>query len=40
VDHFSYTPVLIVAGILPIVGTTILFVLGGSIRRLRFEETP
>jgi ACS family hexuronate transporter-like MFS transporter len=39
VDHFSYTPILIVAGILPILGTTILFALGGSIRRLRFEET-
>ncbi len=34
VDHFSYTPILIVAGILPVLGTTILFALGGSIRRL------
>jgi MFS transporter, ACS family, aldohexuronate transporter len=34
VDNFSYTPILIVAGILPILGTTILFALGGSIRRL------
>jgi ACS family hexuronate transporter-like MFS transporter len=34
VDHFSYTPILIVAGVLPILGTAILFALGGSIRRL------
>jgi ACS family hexuronate transporter-like MFS transporter len=32
VDHFSYTPILIVAGVLPILGTIILFALGGSIR--------
>jgi ACS family hexuronate transporter-like MFS transporter len=39
VDHFSYTPVLIIAGILPILGTTVLLALGGSIRHLSFDET-
>jgi ACS family hexuronate transporter-like MFS transporter len=37
VDNFSYTPVLIAAGLLPLLGTSILFVLGGQIRRLSFE---
>jgi ACS family hexuronate transporter-like MFS transporter len=35
VDHFSYTPMLVVAGVLPLAGTAILFGLGGEIRRLR-----
>jgi ACS family hexuronate transporter-like MFS transporter len=35
VDHFSYTPMLIVAGLLPLVGTGVLFALGGEIKRLR-----
>ncbi len=34
VDHFSYTPVLIAAGLLPILGTTVLLVLGGRVRRV------
>jgi ACS family hexuronate transporter-like MFS transporter len=38
VDHFSYTPILIVAGLLPVLGTLILFTLGGPIRRLSFEK--
>jgi hypothetical protein len=37
VDHFSYTPMLVIAGLLPAVGTTILFVLGGPVRRLSFR---
>lgn len=35
VDHFSYTPMLIVAGLLPLAGTGVLFALGGEIKRLR-----
>jgi ACS family hexuronate transporter-like MFS transporter len=38
VDHFSYTPVLIIAGLLPLVGTGLLFALGGPIQRLSFEK--
>jgi MFS transporter, ACS family, aldohexuronate transporter len=38
VDHFSYTPILVAAGLLPVLGTTTLFVLGGPIRRLSFAE--
>jgi ACS family hexuronate transporter-like MFS transporter len=34
VDHFSYTPMLIVAGLLPLVGTAVLFGLGGPIKRV------
>jgi ACS family hexuronate transporter-like MFS transporter len=34
VDHFSYTPMLAVAGLLPLVGTAVLFALGGTIRRV------
>ena len=34
VDHFSYTPILVVASLLPLLGTVILFALGGPIRRL------
>ena len=32
VDHFSYTPVLLVAGLLPLLGTAVLFIVGGCIR--------
>ena len=32
VDHFSYTPVLLVAGLLPVLGTAVLFIVGGRIR--------
>jgi MFS transporter, ACS family, aldohexuronate transporter len=38
VDHFSYTPILIIAGVLPLLGTTVLFALGGRIQRLSLEE--
>jgi ACS family hexuronate transporter-like MFS transporter len=34
VDHFSYTPMLIVAGLLPLLGTAVLFGLGGRIKRV------
>jgi MFS transporter, ACS family, hexuronate transporter len=38
VDHFhSYTPILVVAGLLPMLGTAVLFRLGGRIHRLSFE---
>jgi len=37
VDHFSYTPILIAAGLLPVLGTLILFALSGRIYRLSFE---
>ena len=33
-DHFSYTPILIAAGLLPLLGTALLFVLGGYIKRV------
>lgn len=32
VDHFSYTPILIVAGLLPLAGTAVLFALAGQVR--------
>ena len=35
----SYTPILITAGVLPIAATSILFRLGGRIRRLSFENS-
>jgi ACS family hexuronate transporter-like MFS transporter len=38
VDHFSYTPMLVIAGALPLAGTAALFLLGGPIRRLSFEK--
>jgi len=39
VDYFhSYTPILIVAGLLPVMGTVVLFVLGGPIRTLPFKK--
>ena len=34
VDHFSYTPILIIAGLLPLLGTAILFALGGRIQKI------
>ena len=34
VDHFSYTPMLVAAGLLPLAGTAVLFGLGGQIRRV------
>jgi len=38
VDHFSYTPMLVIAGALPLAGTALLFFLGGPIRRLSFDK--
>ncbi len=35
VDHFSYTPILIAAGILAPVGTFVLFVLTGTIKKIQ-----
>ena len=34
VDHFSYSPILIIASVLPLLGTVILFTLGGRIQTL------
>ena len=34
VDHFSYTPVLLIAGLLPLLGTAVLFLVGGRIQPL------
>ena len=34
VDHFSYTPMLIAAGLLPLLGTGLLFALGGRVQRI------
>jgi ACS family hexuronate transporter-like MFS transporter len=34
VDHFSYTPVLLIAGVLPLLGTAVLFLVGGQIKPL------
>jgi MFS transporter, ACS family, hexuronate transporter len=39
VDHFSYTPILIIAGLLPLLGTAVLFMLGGQIQTISFAET-
>jgi len=36
VDHFSYTPILVTAGLLPILATVALLILGGSIRKIAF----
>ena len=36
VDHYSYTPILVTAGLLPILATLALFILGGSIRKMAF----
>jgi ACS family hexuronate transporter-like MFS transporter len=39
VDHFhSYTPILVTAALLPLLGTTILFLLGGPIRRVPLDN--
>jgi ACS family hexuronate transporter-like MFS transporter len=34
VDHYSYTPILVTAGVLPVVATAALFTLGGRIHQL------
>jgi MFS transporter, ACS family, hexuronate transporter len=38
VDRWAYTPVLVLAGALPLAGTAVLFALGGPIHRLSFEK--
>ncbi|MCU1266959.1 MAG: major facilitator superfamily 1 [Acidobacteria bacterium] len=37
VDHFSYTPILVAAGLLAPLGTLVLFTVAGPIRRVPFE---
>jgi len=34
VDNFGYTPVLVITAVLPIIGTALLFLLGGRVHRL------
>ena len=38
VDHFSYVPVLVTAGLLAPIGTVVLFTLGGKIKELRNSQ--
>jgi len=38
VDHFSYNPILIIASVLPLLGTAILVLLGGSIKPITQTE--
>lgn len=38
VDHFSYTPILIAAGLLAPIGTIVLFALAGTIRRVPLDD--
>lgn len=38
VDHFSYTPVLVTAGILAPIGTIVLFILSGKIKPIDLKE--
>ncbi|HEV8593535.1 MAG TPA: MFS transporter [Pyrinomonadaceae bacterium] len=38
VDHFSYTPILIVAGLLAPIGTIALFALAGNIKKVQFQN--
>jgi ACS family hexuronate transporter-like MFS transporter len=37
VDHFSYSPILVIASLLPILGTLILFLLSGPIETLTID---
>jgi len=39
VDHFSYSPILIIASLLPLVGTIILFALAGRIDSINIART-
>ncbi|MEO8028587.1 MAG: MFS transporter [Bryobacteraceae bacterium] len=39
VDHFSYTPILIAASILPLIGTAVLLLLGGRFEPCKLTET-
>ena len=38
VDHFSYVPILVAAGVLAPLGTLTLFMLTGPIRRVRLQR--
>jgi ACS family hexuronate transporter-like MFS transporter len=38
VDNFSYTPVLVTAGLLAPIGTVVLFVLAGNIKKVPLSE--
>jgi len=38
VDNYSYTPVLVTAGLLPLVGTVVLFILAGKIRKVSIAQ--
>jgi ACS family hexuronate transporter-like MFS transporter len=40
VDNFSYTPVLVTAGLLAPIGTVVLFALAGNIQKLSMKERP
>jgi ACS family hexuronate transporter-like MFS transporter len=40
VDHFSYVPVLVVAGLLAPIGTLVLFALSGPIKRVTLKPSP
>ena len=40
VDHFSYVPVLVTAGLLAPLGTLVLFVLSGRIERVPLKRSP
>jgi len=34
VDNFGYTPVLVIVAVLPVIGTGLLLLLGGRVRRI------
>ena len=38
VDNYSYTPVLVTAGLLPLIGTAVLFALAGKIRKVSIAQ--
>jgi ACS family hexuronate transporter-like MFS transporter len=38
VDHFSYTPVLVAAGLLAPIGTIALFLLAGNIQKVDIKQ--
>ena len=38
VDNFSYTPVLVTAGLLAPIGTIVLFLLAGNIKKVALEQ--
>jgi ACS family hexuronate transporter-like MFS transporter len=39
VDHFSYVPILVAAGLLAPLGTVVLFALSGRIERVRLKPS-